>query len=156
MNQTTDDYSFGYFHDVANNKRGLSGGVVFSEESKTGGGTSFHTWPSEQNSQGLHKLDRSLRAPSIPSAEELVEYDYEDHFMDAISEKGESFFQTLEEDFPLKDEHTCDEKKTYRFPCQLHKVLDDESLSSIVCWRPHGRACIILDRDAFIHQVMPK
>ena len=123
-------------------------------ENRKGEGISLPTCPSGHNSRGLHKLDRSLRAPSIPSAEELIQDDYEDHFMDAISEKGESFFQTLGEDHPLKDRNH--KKNTSRFPCQLHKVLDDESLSSIVCWRPHGRAFIILDRDAFTHQVMPK
>jgi hypothetical protein len=42
------------------------------------------------------------------------------------------------------------------FPQVLMKILDDQSLSEIVSWLPHGQSFVIIRPDLFVEQVVPK
>jgi hypothetical protein len=41
------------------------------------------------------------------------------------------------------------------FPAKLHHILSRPDLSHIVTWLPHGRSWRLVDRHAFLNQVMP-
>jgi hypothetical protein len=38
----------------------------------------------------------------------------------------------------------------------MMEMLSDERYAGIVCWLPHGRGFVILDKKRFSNEVMPK
>lgn len=74
-------------------------------------------------------------------SEDSKQIQYTDRFMDKIVD--ESYFND-------------NSSQAQRFPLHIHKVLDDETVQDVITWLPHGRAFVILDREAFIELVMPK
>lgn len=42
------------------------------------------------------------------------------------------------------------------FPERLMSILNDDSLSDIVTWLPHGRSFVIIRPDVFAEKVMPQ
>ena len=42
------------------------------------------------------------------------------------------------------------------FPAKLHHILSRQDLAHIITWLPHGRSWRLVDRQAFMNQVMPK
>ena len=50
--------------------------------------------------------------------------------------------------------HSSNKKEI--FPQRLMAILQDESLSDVVTWLPHGRSFVIIRPDVFTEKVMPK
>lgn len=42
------------------------------------------------------------------------------------------------------------------FPAKLHHILSRQDLSDVITWLPHGRSWRLVDRQAFMNQIMPK
>ena len=47
-------------------------------------------------------------------------------------------------------------KKLDAFPIILHRILSDPRFGDIITWAPHGCAWKILNKDHFLHEVVPK
>jgi len=47
-------------------------------------------------------------------------------------------------------------KKLDAFPIILHRILSDPRFDDIIVWAPHGRAWKILNKDLFLHEVVPQ
>lgn len=45
---------------------------------------------------------------------------------------------------------------TFIFPVKLYNILSRSDLSHIITWMPHGHSWIVLDKQAFVEQVMPE
>ena len=43
-----------------------------------------------------------------------------------------------------------------RFPSKIYAILSTPEYANIVCWRPHGRAWVVLDKAQFTAVVMPR
>jgi hypothetical protein len=44
------------------------------------------------------------------------------------------------------------------FPARLHYMLEElekDGLDHIVCWKPHGRAFMVVDQTAFAMEILP-
>jgi len=108
------------------------------------------TTPPHSPSSTKHHRRSTSRRPSTkhgsPRDRPVVDHTYTDHYYDPVVVRNE----------------TGDKKLTSRggvttpFPVKLHRMLDPgNELDGIVAWRPHGRAFMIHDKDAFVNEIMP-
>ncbi len=81
----------------------------------------------------------------------IIQHDYHDHSFDPVEF----------DDFVLVQDNSCSIKKkggvAIPFPLKLHELLDkaeEEGLTHIVSWQPHGRAFVVHEPKLFVSQLM--
>eukprot|EP00586_Coscinodiscus_wailesii_P014924 CAMPEP_0172503262 /NCGR_PEP_ID=MMETSP1066-20121228/167676_1 /TAXON_ID=671091 /ORGANISM="Coscinodiscus wailesii, Strain CCMP2513" /LENGTH=493 /DNA_ID=CAMNT_0013278929 /DNA_START=57 /DNA_END=1538 /DNA_ORIENTATION=+ len=87
----------------------------------------------------------------------FIEHDYHDHANDPEKDYGD--------DVPTSSQKSKKKTKQHPggvivpFPLKLHTLLDQleqDGLTSIMSWQPHGRAFVIRDKIRFTKEIMPK
>ena len=56
----------------------------------------------------------------------------------------------------VNESNSSKRKKLDPFPIILHRILSDPRFNHIITWAPHGHAWKIVNRDLFLHEVVPK
>lgn len=92
---------------------------------------------------------------SNPAKRVLVDHTYVDHLHDPPTASVEAV--------DIQDSKSAPKGPrggvTVAFPEKLHQMLsqiDDEGLSQVVSWQPHGRCFLVHRKKEFIDEVMPR
>jgi HSF-type DNA-binding len=119
----------------------------------------------------LRRRERVGSASSMMEQRTVVEHKYHDHYHDSLSVVvcGGGISSNISSSSSGSSDHGLLVTKrppgsarggvTMAFPERLHEMLttvEDEGLSGVISWQPHGRCFLIHKKNIFVEQVMPR
>lgn len=88
---------------------------------------------------------------SIRAASDKVVHDYHDFAY--LTEEKAALMR-----FGQREEHNSSRSDSENFPVKLHYMLselEEDGLSQIVSWQPHGRCFLVHNHPRFVTEILP-